>query len=288
MEPEHSPKDQKKNTSTKRKREDTEPDCVTCYQFFGTTDKDGKCSQCFDPSKRKAPPPPPKAELSEDKMSTYWFNFVQLTRLPYRTLDSDSKLKMLVNICQDLTPQQVYWTLHGLMPDKWPFPVVLWAHEADALFLALQAKRKNPDQPLNYQYVHAICGFILDIWNVKFESSVMDCYWRDMGELTSIPGTLEKLVGLWTILNKPMRGSGLAPGLPDPSNLDKKTCQSCILCEGPLLAHPPKQQLGKAFVRCKTCETTVHVSCVASSHPSCSGCNKSLITEMDNFQIWRG
>lgn len=66
------------------------------------------------------------------------------------------------------------------------------AHQANKLLLDY----KNRYDVETYKYVHAICPYVIDRWNLV-NISVVECYYKNTGDLVQCPNTFGEIFRLW-------------------------------------------------------------------------------------------
>lgn len=154
-----------------------------------------------------------------------------------------NKLNILSNLVKEKNSGEIYAILQGYICD-W-FPTILMANEADTLLntIAEYKFNGNNNHESMYKYVHAICPFVCDIWNIKNQNSVLLCYYTNFGEM-SCPSTLKSLFSLWTRIINYM----------SLANLDVCAMSVCSFCKKNVM-------LQQEIIICSSCSQIHHKNC---------------------------
>jgi hypothetical protein len=178
--------------------EDKPTNCKDCHNFYGTTDKQDLCSACYFLSvfHRTHPGPltltylienpqiqcPGSRELIQHNIPLLWR--IRGNFDPQQDFPSPVRFKILMVLARQCKSSKQLSQLfiepnHGVM------------------FLSSQAQElldyfingKSHDE---YEYVHVIAPRVIDPWALRSDHGVLDCYYRDFGEMTT-PSSLAKL-----------------------------------------------------------------------------------------------
>jgi hypothetical protein len=135
-----------------------------------------------------------------------------------------------------------FWLAGGM---EFP-PCTLTAKQADELLEQTGTE--------TYQYVHAICPFVIDPWNYRTDDRVLLCYYKDFGELTEPPMSLDELKGRWKMFSKPnpFDPKFIMQDVYFGSNF---TLCDCCVCLEPLGCM-------RNVWRCGSCLKFLHVGCM--------------------------
>jgi len=81
--------------------------------------------------------------------------------------------------------------IHSYINRDFAKPCALLATQADTLFLALKSIISDDNL---YRYIHEIAPFIVNVWDSMFSDNVFLCYYKDFGELTDAPLSINDLI----------------------------------------------------------------------------------------------
>lgn len=109
----------------------------------------------------------------------------------HKLLKNVNEFNILLNLCKGKSSGEIYCILDGYRDFN---QVLLLAKFADQL---LGQCLENIDSEKQYMYVHAIAPFIFDVWNTSRLHHVLECYYKDLGSLTTCPNSEKTLFELW-------------------------------------------------------------------------------------------
>lgn len=140
----------------------------------------------------------PASDFKREKISgiieEIYEAFQTIMNIP-NVLITNSQFKILMNLCFDKTPEEIYDIFKG---KKDFVACVLRAKQADKLFSAISDDKGE----INYKYIHAIAPFILDVWNCNTRDGVFVCYYKDIEQPNKCPHDLLKLYKIWSEMKK--------------------------------------------------------------------------------------
>lgn len=172
--------------------------CIQCKEYY-TKGKNSKCSCCklynqHDVNKMtlndiiNLPTSPFKSEMMTANLAELYNDYKNRLHLRHKLLTNPTEFNLLKNLCQGKNSGEVFVILDGLRE----FPaVILPASYANQL---LDEIVKGPDD--KWRYEHAISSFVLDIWNMN-DGHIINCYYKDTGNITKCPQNIVKLYQLW-------------------------------------------------------------------------------------------
>lgn len=92
----------------------------------------------------------------------------------------------------------IYKYLHG--ENEWKQAFILDAKDADELLNYFLIEVCNNEYGY-HDYTNAIGPFIFDVWNTTCQASTHLCYFKNLGELNSLPDQLKKIYECWDRCN---------------------------------------------------------------------------------------
>jgi hypothetical protein len=242
-------------------------ECVKCHEFYGTKDTDWKCSYCFAVDSGhienitfkavtdKTVLAPLRRQYLKDNLTKMYSIFKEIFYMDHEPV-TEAKFKMLLGLLKNKSSGEVFAHLNGYRD----FPAtVLTSNQADRL-LSQQGVSDKDSGRNEYQFIHAICPFIFDPWNIVNRNSVLLCYYKDFGELTDCPDSVASLFELW----KRIRGASLTWISPFDAG-------DCINCEKTISSR-------EQFVQCRKCKLFYHLKC-ACNKKQCQACEAEWIKE---------
>jgi len=203
------------------------PKCVICNIYYSNEDCDNKCSECsgkelntqcmickinksipgynfrcancyaeykVEISKKKT-----QSEHYETNLNDYfkYYMIEHEKKNKYILIDKQSKYEIFKSIVKKYCDSGE--NLRKFMLGTYEFPIVFMkANFSDKLLDYLLRRTKITNQYFG-NYVHVVTQFTIDIWNMvpKEDIGIIDCYYRNFGELTECPSTLEEIIVLW-------------------------------------------------------------------------------------------
>ena len=166
-------------------------------------------------------------------------------------IQTDNKAKALVAACSGKDSGEIFAILDGHRD----FPKCLLL--AKYAYVLLVQCFKNTDETKRYTYIHAIAPFVLDIWNFPSEFGVLDCYYRQFGELNKCPIDQKKIYNLWRRADNPYFKHDLS---------DAKLCK-CLMCNKTL-------RIRDNLIKCKKCLSYMHKTCLVFVKGKDTKCKK--------------
>lgn len=173
------------------------------------------------------------------------FNYFKTANgIKNKLIKNINEFKILLNSCKDKSSGEIFCILDG----QRDFSSCMLPAKYAVQLLDQSIQNAVTD---SYKYIHAIAPFIYDIWNFPGKYSVLDCYYRDFGDLNKCPNDLKYLCQLWGRCIRPMA----------VSNLNSVYLCDCK-CGEPIELHDNK-------VRCSSCLKYSHKSCADNKCPIC-------------------
>lgn len=196
-----------------------------------------------------------------DHLEEIFNDFKTKTGIKYKLIKNVNEFKILLNQCKDKSSGEIFCILDGQR--NFVF-CSLPAKFADQLLD--QCMQSNVD-PHEYRYVHAIAPFIYDIWNFPSKNSVLDCYYREFGELNKCPSNIKDLYSLWGRCMNPFAINNL-------TNVDLCKC----VCGETIELHDKK-------IKCSSCFGYIHKYCLTGK---CPMCNADWLSESAKNKFFSG
>jgi len=178
--------------------------CVSCRDYAGQPNQADKCSQCFtrdhgcDPQFAHHPLVLKKAEEAKKSPQQACGWDIRLLdvfferRLPNIAILTSEQATRFIRAYHDKPIVEMLACFNG----KREFPAfILRAEDADRL---CEATRYRDD----WRLAHLIGPRVLDRWSMRKSDSTLDCYWRNLGQMTSPPKALAGLFDLWRYVGK--------------------------------------------------------------------------------------
>lgn len=239
--------------------EDIKTMCAICNQFY-SNDNSIYCSQCKIIKEHKDSQKQLslddiinlengtllKHNLINDNLIPLFNRYCTENKIKHVLLNNDIKFNILKNSCIDpsITPLKLLQILEG--QKDFP-PTVLLAKYTDQLLEVLGDKIDK-----DCKYIHLLCTFTIDRWNITNTNSVLICYWANRSNIR--PYSITALHILWnTIICRP-EYSTLGGFL-----------NVCEVCNKDMIIYDGKSGL----IRCKSCYKFIHLACVNSSLCPC-------------------
>ncbi len=176
--------------------------CIECKEFYKLKDE-CYCSVCKIMLQYKnkdltfedvldLPECDIKGELLELNLEKVFQLYKFKGDLKHIVLKDENMFKILLKICKNLSAKNIKKIFKG----KTGFPpYILFAKHADQLLS--QSLDNNISEEEQYEYIHAIAPYILDVWNMKNKNNVFLCYFKLGGDLTKCPNKVSFLFELW-------------------------------------------------------------------------------------------
>jgi len=180
-----------------------------------------------------------------DHLEEIFKYFKTSTGIENKLIKNVNEFKIILNNCKDKSSGELFCILDG---QRDFFPCMLPAKYA--VQLLDQCTQNVTD---SWRYIHAIPPFIYDVWNFPDKYSVLDCYYRDFGDLNKCPNDTKALYQLWLRCIRPMALSNL-------TNVVLCNCK----CGLSILLHEDK-------VRCSSCFKYSHKYCAVNKCSTCHG-----------------
>ena len=223
--------------------------CSSCNIYFTMNNEEEHCSDCILCVKFKdqnlsidqilnLPDCEFKRKLIEDNLENLFEIFVKETKINHKLLKNPAEFKILLNLCKNKTSGEIYAILNGYREF---FPCFLPAKFADELITQSIENIKDDEKG---QFVHAIAPFIFNIWNIYTRISLLDCYYRDFGDLNKCPKNYQKLYTLWyRAIKSPFR-----------KDLTRTVLCKCKLCYCAIFTN-------ESLTKCLSCHGFLHINC---------------------------
>lgn len=213
----------------------------------------------------------------EEDLDTFFRAFVAQMKWPIQLL-TGNKAKIFAQHCMNQTESgSIVKLVMGI------------SEELDYGLVAMRAKDINPfleyrsliNSGKFYQFIHAICPYVIDPWNLLATDSVINCYYRDFGDLATCPSTYSGLIKLF---------AGMFNYRISAFNASKVDLKPCDICHETVHSH-------QVFGFCMICRCVVHFSCMKTwvqtkSKPTfqCILCqtefkNQNLMNSKEGFVI---
>lgn len=176
----------------------------------------------------------------------------------HHRLLSNNEFKQLQILCQNKTSGAIFKILDGLTD----FPAtILYAKQANKLFDKIL--EEHPDDKNPYKYIHCICSFVIDPWNLRDDLSVLVCYYKETGYLSKCPNNIEKIHTIWKNI-KIQWGR---------HNISGEPIYNCPTCDITVFTD-------QKWLRCKYCHWPHHTDCAVNQYNAgmlkCYKCRKTL------------
>lgn len=157
--------------------------CVKCSIFYGTEKADNKCSLCFNQNAYKK-----VFDIEEIHLMDYYELYQQFSDDNHNII-TDQNFKILMKLSKNQPSRYIARLLDGELQN---FPQsVLYAKQGDELLAQCFAYSSEEN---HWRYIHAVCPFVLDVWNMKTNKSVLECYYKDDTYPNDFPRTFKKLM----------------------------------------------------------------------------------------------
>jgi len=228
--------------------------CKKCLEFYGS--KENLCSVCYSeayPHAKKVVAP----EVKENDLLIHVENYKKKYHLNHKLLDN-KQFVMLKKQCENKSSNEIYLILNGF----YDFPkIILYARQADELLTMIYKVLIIRDDIIDY--IHAICKHVIDPWNLTFDNSVLECYYKDLGQLTKCPTKIKDLEKHFFF------GSVY---MSKYANIVIKTCTYCS----------KDIRTSQNIIKCKNCNFILHTHCYFSltlknkCKYDCTNCNKEI------------
>lgn len=264
-------------------------DCLKCHSFHGPAGQNNLCSQCYvaeEVIQGRIGVTVSNQRLMQlgaelivqkaiDSSLVALFNdFCQVYKLKFTTV-TDNQSNVLATTLSQLASGQLAAHLRGLRDD---FPAMIMTAKQACQLLSLCNQRlvaeataatttasmedENAIQHKQYTYVHAICPYIIDPWNIHKHceltlgnsnwASLVECYYVGVRKTTT-PTSYEKLYELWL---------PLVSGQFFNRDLNYNICE-CVICYNDISNK-------EAMIECCQCHKFYHVNCVMTSFKAMS------------------
>jgi hypothetical protein len=226
----------------------TKNPCTSCKNQLAI--KEGYCQECFNKKNGI------KYYTTEEDIKELYNQYIIETKIICKIL-SKNEMISLTNILKDKTPEEMYATFMGFRD----FPAIaLLARQADILLTNAFEKCADSDK---WRYIHAICLFTIDPWNLENKDGTLLCYWKNFGELKN-PKLGEKIKKYFNLdYGVCMSSFGL-------SNIKIYDCPICL----------EEQNSRDDLVQCRVCRKICHMKCAieywetSGKHRICVNCRE--------------
>lgn len=251
--------------------------CIRCHDFYAPQNEI-YCRDCSVHVKfadktltvaeiLELPPGSFKSLKMNEHLEDIFEIFKVSTGFANAILKNHNKFKILLKICEGKSSGYIFCMLDG----QNDFPAtILPAKYADELLTQCLASHQSNIQ---YQYIHAICPFVLDPWNMKTNNTVLKCYYTDFGDMVTCPNNLNSLANLWC----------RSIHHYFTNNTTDEFLSLCEECDVSVMLHSPKK------LKCKNCSTYFHFDCMKDKK-QCPECDiKWLITKLNSYDygsVW--
>lgn len=208
----------------------------------------------------------PTSSFKGSKMNEHLEEIFEYFRLGSGMRNKLLKNKQLLELCKNKTSGQIVCILDG--QTNFP-PVLLPANYADLLLSQVLAD----NQANQYKYIHAICPFVYDLWNIKTNNNVLKCYHTHFGELIKCPNSFTELTDLWSRSIRQYLIEGVS----------NETLSYCSHCNVDVMLQ------SKNKLKCKSCYKYYHYFCFNyfTKCPNCdSAWNINKISDYDYSTVW--
>lgn len=258
-------------------------DCLNCHNFHGSADQNNLCSHCYVTEEimqgrtsinvDRQRLMQLTAELTVQKeinsnLLPLFGEFCQSYRLKFTTV-TDNQFKPLAAALSQLASGEIAAQLRGLRDDL--LAMVMTAKQACQLLslcnqrlvaetaAAATASKDNENaiQHKQYTYVHAICPYVIDPWNIHryYELTLGNSNWANLvncyyvqSRKTTTPTSYKELYELWLPLVSSHRFD---------FDLDYNICE-CVICYNDI-------DNKDAMIECCQCHKFYHIKCVTAS-----------------------
>jgi len=254
------------------------PVCVICKEYFPV---DGKiyCVDCemhkyFEGKTWTAleiialPTSSFKSTKLNDNLEIVFEQYKKGTGLKTKVLKNEGMFKQLLLLGKGKSSGEIFRILDG--QTDFP-PVLLLAKYADQLLSQMFADNNDKD---HWKYVHAICPFVFDLWNIKTNNMVLKCYHTHFGELVRCPGNVVELFRLW---NRSMNHY-MVEGVNDVKLSECDVCGDEVMLKS------------KNKLKCKSCYKYSHYGCIDDSYKFCGHCGVAVTIKkkvgIDYGSVW--
>lgn len=221
--------------------------CIKCKKYFKY--KNDFCSQCFIENQYKninltleeifaLPDSYFKSKLIDHNIASIFKLFKKENKIKFKLIKSETEFKIILNLCKNKNSNEIFLLLNGLTDIL--RPSVLYAKHADILLTQCFESKKDEQ----FKYIHSICPYIIDIWNIKNNNQVLLCYYKDFGELVRCPTNIDRLIMLWSRMIKPQF-------IPNFSNNIINICSICL----------ENVKIYDRSIKCLHCNKFLHYNC---------------------------
>jgi hypothetical protein len=208
-----------------------------CNVYYASDQFCGLCSSCFNKkSNPDAFPDYSNPSLLVDEFKRYARNNNYLITLREKKSEQD----LICNLCKDSSPGEIMKLLCG-------------GSELETSALLASTGDRILDQVYthgNSLYIHSICPWIIDPWNLVSNNNTVVCYYKEFGEM-KVPLTKAELHKIWStkfVLNR-----DLSWKFPD-------TCiWECCICMDKITNAGINN---KGVVKCVKCREKFHRTCM--------------------------
>lgn len=203
--------------------------CPSCCEYYGSIDNNNLCSDCYAKTKGELCRLCSKYYKNEndlcsqcdikDKYKDKYLSMTDIIKLPncdfkgkklneileelfetfMKTRDHEFKLvktknmrETLINMCKNKTPNEIKGILNG---NNDFFGCFIYARDADIILNQFISSNKYIDVS---EIINAVCPFVIDVWNLVNDHSVLLCYYKDFGDLVKCPNDEKRLYELWS------------------------------------------------------------------------------------------
>jgi len=182
----------------KRRNAESGNPCVSCHEFFGTADQKDECSKCFISHYGHLPEFAQHPLLLQQVRTDYDFRQIDQLFDAFCTI-TEKKVAILkhaeaaqfIRQYGGAQPLEMLEAFHGQLD----FPAcIMRSSDADELLKAVAERQLNTQQ---WRFDHVIGPRVLDRWNLKQRSSVLDCYYLQFGAMVKPPSKLVQLLEIW-------------------------------------------------------------------------------------------
>lgn len=159
--------------------------CSQCEISQQYSDKDLSLNEILD-----LPDSDFKGRMMNNMLDEILSTYLATNNLKSQPIKSEHFFKFFLGIIKNKSAFEIKEILTG--KTEYFTPCILTAKQADRLLDQLKISNK-----LDSQYIHAICPYVIDIWNIKNNHNVLLCYYKDFGELVKCPNRIAVLRSLW-------------------------------------------------------------------------------------------